>query len=151
MIRIAGYHDYRHMARIHCASFERGWKAEEIREMMEQEGTKALIYDLAGSRAGFLLFRMAADECEIIAVAVDQQYQRKGIARKLLDYLPDYLLREHIHTIFLEVAEDNLAAIALYQAAGYEEHGKRKAYYRRWHGRRVDALLFRKRLAARKS
>lgn len=148
MIRVAGFHDYSHIARIHAASFERGWNAEEIRSLLEKPGAKAFIYDVDGSRAGFVLIRIAADECEIIAIAVDEQHKRKGIARKLLDFLPDYLRREGVGRVFLEVAEDNFSALDLYHAAGYEEHGRRKGYYRRWHGRRVDALMLQHRLDA---
>jgi [ribosomal protein S18]-alanine N-acetyltransferase len=141
MIRVGGFGDYSHMARIHSANFERGWSAEEIRELLDQPGAKAFIYDIEGSRAGFALVRFVADECEIIAIAVDAAYKRRGIGRKLLDHVNFYAHRDGIRTIHLEVAEDNLAAIALYTGAGYAENGRRKGYYRRWHGRRVDALM----------
>lgn len=141
MIRVGGFGDYTHIARIHSASFEQGWSAEEIRKLMEEGGSKAFVYDLEGTRAAFLLVRFAADECEILAIAVDEAYKRQGIAQKLLDHLLFYARRDHIKTLHLEVAEDNLGAIALYEAAGYAEVGRRKGYYRRWHGRRIDALL----------
>lgn len=151
MIRLAGFADCSAIARIHSASFERGWKTEEIRTLMEKPGVAVYIYDIDASQAGFALVRIAADECEIIAIAVDAAHKRKGIARKLLDYLPDRMKREGVSTIFLEVAEDNFAAIALYEAAGYAEHGRRKGYYRRWHGRRIDALLLKRRVDAENS
>lgn len=141
MIRVGGYGDYSHMSRIHSASFERGWSADEIRDLLEQAGSKAFVYDLDGSRAGFVLIRTVADECEVLTIATDAAYQRKGIGRKLLRHAIAYAAREKARKIFLEVAEDNHAARALYEAAGFAEHGRRKGYYRRWHGRRVDALL----------
>lgn len=144
MIRVAGFGDYTHISRIHCASFERGWSAEEIRELLDKPGGKAFIYDIDGTRAGFLLVRFVADECEIIAIAVDENHKRKGIARKLLDFLHDYAKRDKVKTLFLEVAEDNFGAIDLYTGAGYTEHGRRKGYYRRWHGRRIDALMLKR-------
>lgn len=148
MIRLARLTDYSDIARIHCASFERGWKEAEIRALMEKPGGKGFVYDCDGACGGFVLIRIAADECEILAIAVDAAHQRKGVARKLLDHLPPYLRREKVATLFLEVAEDNFAAIALYEAAGFSEHGRRKGYYRRWHGRRIDALLLRRGLDA---
>lgn len=141
MIRLAEVDDYGQMARIHSASFERGWKTQEITTLLESDGAKAFIYDIDGKQAGFLLIRTAADECEIIAIAVDADHKRKGIGRALLDYLLRYLANTPVKKIFLEVAEDNFGAMALYQAAGYVEHGRRKGYYRRWHGRRIDALM----------
>lgn len=144
MIRVAGFGDYTHISRIHRASFERGWSADEIRELLDKPGGKAFIYDIDGTRAGFLLVRFVADECEIIAIAVDENHKRKGIARKLLDFLYDYAKRDKVNTLFLEVAEDNFGAIDLYTGAGYAEHGRRKGYYRRWHGRRIDALMLKR-------
>lgn len=141
MIRVGGYVDYHAMSSIHSASFERGWSAEEIRELMDQVGAKAFVYEDGDKQAGFAMLRCAADECEILAIAVAADYQRQGIAQQLLDKSLEHALREDVTTIFLEVAEDNLAAIALYEAAGYKERGRRKGYYRRWHGRRVDALM----------
>lgn len=141
MIRVAGFGDYTHLSRIHSASFERGWSAEELRGLLEQPGAKAFIYDIEGSRAGFTLIRCAADECEIITIAVDAAHQRKGIGRKLLAHAAAHAVREGAKKLFLEVAEDNFAATALYESAGFAEHGRRKGYYRRWHGRRVDALM----------
>lgn len=141
MIRVGGYGDYHYMARIHSASFEHGWSAEEIRDLLEQGGAKAFIYDLDGSRAGFVLLRCVADECEILTVAVDETYKRKGIGRKLIEQVRLHAEREGAEKIFLEVAEDNGAARSLYAACGYAEHGRRSGYYRRWHGRRIDALM----------
>ncbi len=48
-------------------------------------------------------------------------------------------------TLWLEVAEDNAAARALYAAAGFEEAGRRRRYYPRANGP-VDALTLRCRL-----
>ena len=47
--------------------------------------------------------------------------------------------------IFLDVAEDNVPAIALYRRAGFYQHGRRSGYYRRPQAR-IAALLFQKRL-----
>ena len=143
MIRVAGYTDYSHMSRIHSASFERGWKAAEIKDLMEKPGTKGFVYDVEDSRQGLAIIRMVEDECEIITIAVAATSQRKGIGGKLLDHIKKYAKRENIKTLFLEVAEDNLSAIALYEKAGFTRFGVRKGYYRRWHGRAVDAIQMR--------
>ena len=43
--------------------------------------------------------------------------------------------------MFLEVAQDNQPAHALYVAAGFIETGRRKDYYKNANGRRADAIL----------
>lgn len=145
-IRKGGYGDYHHMARIHAANFERGWSAEAIRELIEESGAEAFISETTSSKTGFVLIRCAADECEILTIAVEATHKRMGIGSQLLMHVAEYAARVGMRTIFLEVAEDNLAAIGLYNAAGYAEKARRKAYYRRWHGRRIDALVMAKTL-----
>jgi ribosomal-protein-alanine N-acetyltransferase len=45
--------------------------------------------------------------------------------------------------MFLEVAEDNLAARALYDGAGFAVAGRRRDYYGHADGSRSDALVLR--------
>ena len=51
--------------------------------------------------------------------------------------------------MFLEVAVDNPAAIALYQAAGFVPAGRRRGYYRRQGADAMDALVLRRTLNSR--
>ncbi|MEL7014140.1 MAG: GNAT family N-acetyltransferase, partial [Pseudomonadota bacterium] len=62
------------------------------------------------------------------------------LARALLVTVADEALARSANTIFLDVAETNTGARALYAGAGFEEKGRRRAYYQTPHGR-VDALL----------
>ena len=53
-------------------------------------------------------------------------------------------------SMFLEVAEDNAAALALYAKAGFTEAGRRRGYYRRSGGTAVDARVLRLDLNSRR-
>jgi ribosomal-protein-alanine N-acetyltransferase len=89
--------------------------------------------------AGFCSWRQSApDEAEILNIAVDPAYRRRGVASALLEAL----CREAQGTIFLEVAEPNLPAIALYKKHGWEYSGLRTGYYD--HGS-VNAVVMKKR------
>ena len=55
--------------------------------------------------------------------------------------MTEWLAAENAQTAFLEVAEDNVAALDLYRAFGFIEHGRRRAYYKRENGIWADALL----------
>ena len=75
---------------------------------------------------GFLASRrVASDEREILNVAVDLDQRRKGIARALLGQE----LARGRGRWFLEVRASNVAAIQLYETAGFERCGRRPAYY----------------------
>ena len=96
---------------------------------------------------GFIIISSAADQAEILTIATDPAQRRRGIARALLDISETELVDNGVDMLFLEVAEDNDAAIKFYKGAGFEPIGRRPAYYKREMGR-VAAITYRKRLAA---
>lgn len=85
----------------------------------------------------FVLYRMVADEAEIVHLVCDKNEQGRGYARHLMDTLHQQLSKNHVEQLFLEVRENNRPAQLLYQALGFETIGRRKAYYQN----REDALL----------
>jgi len=96
---------------------------------------------------GFIIISSAADQAEILTIATDPAQRQRGIARALLDISETELVDNGVDTLFLEVAEDNEAAIKFYKSAGFGPIGRRPAYYKREMGR-VAAITYRKRLAA---
>lgn len=97
-------------------------------------------------REGFLIMRMAADEAEILNFGVVPWARRKGRGRELLDAAQLLAQGLGIRSLFLEVAVDNTAAIALYTGNGFLEVGERPKYYLRPDGSRTNALVLRKAL-----
>jgi [ribosomal protein S18]-alanine N-acetyltransferase len=79
--------------------------------------------------AGFIISRLAADEAEILSVAVAASARGRGIAGKLLDLHMRRLAGLGVGAIFLEVGNDNAPALRLYAAAGFAEVGRRGGYY----------------------
>jgi len=71
---------------------------------------------------------------------VAPNWQRAGVAAGLLEGLARAARRGDAKRIFLDVAEDNEAARALYQKLGFAEVGRRKRYYQRAGAEPVDAL-----------
>ena len=96
--------------------------------------------------AGFILWRTAGGEAEILTVAVDPAMRRAGHGRALVDEAVRRASAEGAQALFLEVAEDTAAAIALDAAAGFAPAGRRKAYYPRPGAGAVDALVLRRAL-----
>ena len=86
----------------------------------------------------------AADEAELLNIAVATEYQRRGIARSFLYYVSQ-LFDQRVRTVFLEVRLSNSPAIALYQSLGFNEVGHRPNYYPAVKGRE-DALIMAKSL-----
>jgi tRNA threonylcarbamoyl adenosine modification protein YeaZ len=134
--------DYAAAAAIHAAAFtavERGWSADEIRALAERPGGL-----FVQAPAGFALGQVIADEAEILTIAIRPDRQNRGDGRALLAAFEIAAAGRGASRIFLDVAEDNLAARALYSGAGYSLDGRRRGYYRRPDGGHSDALLMSK-------
>jgi ribosomal-protein-alanine N-acetyltransferase len=87
--------------------------------------------------------RAAADEAEIITVAVAPECQRRGLGGSLVSALVDAAGAKGLRRVFLEVAESNAAARNLYQRAGFSQVGLRRGYYVTTGGPTEDALVLR--------
>ncbi|MEL6765718.1 MAG: GNAT family N-acetyltransferase [Pseudomonadota bacterium] len=94
------------------------------------------------------VLRFAADEAEILTLGVVPEARRRGLGTALLAASIAIAEGCGAASIFLEVAEDNDAARALYAAAGFEEVGRRDGYYERRDGSRVAALVLRRSVEA---
>lgn len=115
------------LAAIHAAAFppcER-WGADAMALQLALPGVFALL----DPRGGLVMARVAADEAEILTLAVHPHCQRQGIARALLAEAGATAAAHGAVAMFLEVALRNTAARALYAAAGFAEVGRRRRYY----------------------
>ena len=122
------------IAEIHAASFKNKWNAEELARMKAQVGVAILVARRAspyGTRAplGFLILRTAADEAEVITIAVQPRQRGRGIGKKLMEAGLFRLYGERCSHLFLEVDAANEAALLLYRGLGFKEVGRRKGYY----------------------
>ena len=79
----------------------------------------------------FILYRLAADEAEILTLATRPAARKQGLAKALVKAAASRLRALGAKSLFLEVASDNYAAQALYRNAGFKQAGRRKAYYER--------------------
>lgn len=134
-VRRAAVGDCDDLSEIHADSFSRGWSSAEFESLLLQTGTHALLAEQRGifgrrSPAGFILYRLVADEAEILTVAVARASRRRGVGGALLDEALRHTYREGAERIYLEVEETNLGAITLYRRAEFRETGRREGYYR---------------------
>ena len=120
------------------------WDRQALADILAMPGAFGNMVVFEGTPAGFLLARVAADECEILSLGVHPSFRRRGLARRLLG---ETLARAALaggRSVFLEVGEDNDGARQLYLSEGFEQVGRRPGYYDRPHGRTIAALLLRR-------
>lgn len=147
LVREATAYDAPLIAHMHAQCFERPWTSEDIARLMAMPGAISLIAEDGGGPQGFALLRRAADEAEILTIGTLPKARRNGIAKMLIDTRCAGLASEGIISLFIEVADANIAAQALYKSIGFAESGRRKAYYDLGDGRHEDAIIMRKILA----
>jgi ribosomal-protein-alanine N-acetyltransferase len=123
------------LAEIHALSFSHEWSAEELARLKSQDGVTIRVARRAspyGTRnpLGFLILRAAADEAEVLTIAVHPRQRGRGVAKKLMEDGMFRLYSDRCASLFLEVDAANDAALLLYKGLGFRQVGERKGYYR---------------------
>lgn len=124
------------LAGLHATAFGAPWSRDEFADLLRQPGVLALV-----EPDGFILIRVVLDEAEILTLAVRPEARRAGLGGRLVGRGALAAAQAGAVRLFLEVAEDNTAARALYDRAGFGMIGRRKAYYAAADGARTDALV----------
>lgn len=132
------------LAALHAPCFEDAWDGDAMAALLATPGATALLamQEKTGEQhpCGFVLLRAAADEMEILTLAVLPQARRRGVARALMQAVRRYADKAGTRKIFIEYAEDNQAAHALYESVGYTSDGVRADYYRNSDGTASNAI-----------
>ncbi len=115
------------MATIHAAAFPPGeaWNAAAFAAQLALPG----VFGRLDPRGGLVLARAAGGEAEILTLAVLPAARRTGLGRALMAAAAAEAARRGAGELFLEVAAGNVAARALYAAAGFATVGRRRRYY----------------------
>ncbi len=136
-------YDLPSIASLHAICFEDAWHAELLGRILTAPGAFGLFTRPHGKTVGFVICRSAGEEGEILSLAVAPNVRRNGLGGLLLDAAKIQAAKLSIESLFLEVAEDNLAARRLYEKSDFSTVGRRPHYYRRRYGPAVDALTLR--------
>jgi tRNA threonylcarbamoyl adenosine modification protein YeaZ/ribosomal-protein-alanine acetyltransferase len=128
-VRLVSTHDISALAAIHAQSFAAGWDETSLRSALSVAGAGAIVVELAGTVYGFVQYQWVAGEAEINTLCVAPAYRRQGFGSDLLQGLIEHLETIGTAKLFLDVADDNTAALALYTSFGFQRMGLRKAYY----------------------
>ena len=116
---------------------ERKWKKSFFQNIVGNENT-FFLYSFPAK--GYLIFSLSLESIDVIALAIDEDYRKNGIATKLLEKMIILAKENHANKVFLEVSACNLAAIKLYQKFGFSKIGIRRNYYQK-KNEKQDAIL----------
>lgn len=105
------------------------WSTQDFRDCVSY--ALFFIAEDQGRIAGYVVALDAADEGEILNLAVGEGGRRRGLGRALVEAIVAALSERGVRQVYLEVRESNAAARALYAGFGFKDVGRRQAYYRR--------------------
>lgn len=109
------------------------WSADDFRDL-KQSGCEIIM-----SENGFIVYRIAVDEAEIITIGVNPETRRSGIASAMIGIIEKTSKNQGVKKLFLEVSSINMPAQKLYENCGFKVVGLRPKYYDG-----VDAILMAK-------
>lgn len=100
---------------------------KEDYKFIPNEFTKVYAYITNEKIVGFVIFDVIYEKCEIIDIFTEEEYRKQGIALSLIKEIEKDF---PVENITLEVREDNIAAIKLYEKLGFKKVSIRKNYYK---------------------
>lgn len=129
-------------------SYGEAWTRRQVSDALVMPNTHYLLAGtdhgetiMPSQTQGFTLSRGAADEEELLLIAVRPQYRGRGTGKKLLGDFLEAAKKRGVRRVFLEMRAGNPAE-HLYRQAGFEQVGLRKGYYRGAVGGPIDAITF---------
>lgn len=111
---------------IEQACFSTPWTEQSIIDSIGSDSNYFNVAYADGKPAGYMSMMLAAGEGDIMRVAVLPEYRRLGIGRALLE---ECFSSNNPDVVFLDVRENNIPAIGLYESLGFKSVGLRKNYY----------------------
>ncbi|OEG71582.1 hypothetical protein ATZ36_13890 [Candidatus Endomicrobiellum trichonymphae] len=126
------------IAEIEKQSFVNPWTKEMLLDSAKNTAVKFKVLIENKTVAGYYIISTAADETEVLDIAVDLKFRRRSFGQAMLTDIKKESANKQSGVIFLEVRQSNNAAINLYKSFGFKEIGVRKKYYKN-----EDALVLR--------
>ena len=142
-IRTASIADSGIIAGLHAKCFAQAWDERAVRSLLENNNVFALLADNASQSQSFILVQAVSDQSEILSFGTRPGARRSGCARALLRAAAQEAAGRGAREMYLEVAADNEAALALYESHGFVRCGARPRYYEKHDAPPVDAVTLR--------
>lgn len=114
------------IAFIESRCFSGAWTQQSIAESVSNKNACFYIAYADSRPAGYMSMQLVLGEGDIMRVAVLPEFRRLGIGRALLEQC---FSANTLDAVFLDVRENNIPAIKLYESFGFESIGVRKNYY----------------------
>ncbi len=121
--------DLKSILKLELECFTSPYPPALIRYMLKSPAHKLLVCEASGELVGYAAGRIEGRRGHLLSICVSKQHRRRGLGRVLLKAIEEELKKKGAEEVYLEVREDNYAAISLYSSAGYKQAGRIPLYY----------------------
>ncbi|QEY24184.1 ribosomal protein S18-alanine N-acetyltransferase [Neisseria animalis] len=143
IVRPAAANDCTALAALDARCNPSPWSATQFAAALQNRFDTVLLAENADGLCGLIVWQNICGESELHLIATAPECRRQGIATRLMQHWFDHTTADG-GRLFLEVRASNTAAQTLYRKYGFQECGRRKAYYPLENGAREDAVLMEK-------
>ncbi len=105
------------------------WRPTAVARLIERGDTEVVVARANGLVVGFAVMQFFDDEGHLVLFAVSRLHRKKGLGRKLLEWLERMAETAMLGSVRLEVRRKNRGARAFYRAVGYREVAVIRGYY----------------------
>ena len=109
--------------------FDDFWNSETLENELKSKNSYYIVAKINDDIVGFAGIKVVLDEADIMNIVTKEDMRNLGIGSALFKALIDYSKNNGINKLTLEVNENNLSAIHLYEKYGFEKIAERAKYY----------------------
>ena len=121
--------DFEEIQNILISEFDDFWNSETLKNELENNNSYYIVAKINNNIVGFAGIKNVLDEADIMNVVTKKDIRNSGIGSALFSAIIDYAKSNNVKKITLEVNENNLSAIHLYEKFGFVKIAERKKYY----------------------
>ena len=110
-------------------NFDEFWSIDILKEDFKSENSKYIVAKFDDEIVGFAGIKIILNEASIMNIAVKTNKRNLGIGSMLLEKLSELAISSSCNLMLLEVNENNIPAVSLYEKYHFKRIGLRKKYY----------------------
>ena len=131
IFQISGQSRARELYSLNNQTYFCSWGLEDYRDLLSNDHVLIHVAKCTKKNRiiGYIIVKFILDEAEIILIEVDKNYWGQGVGLALCKKSFFELRAQGVIKLFLEVNQDNISALKLYEKIGFELVSKRKGYY----------------------
>lgn len=112
------------------SDFDDFWNFNILKSELESSSSKYIIAKTNdGEIIGFAGIKILVDTADIMNIVTKKSWRNQGVGNLLLNSLVSLCKKLNLSSLSLEVSEDNLPALHLYEKFGFKRVGLRNNYY----------------------